>query len=105
MLNSSLPVELAPTLEDGGFWAGEQIFGGPKIPAGSGAESGELKELGRKPPWPLAALWFQGPQIQGPPTSESLEFHLWLLGSKGPQSEESGIDTTNASSLHSSPGF
>lgn len=54
------------------------------IPTGPGTESGELEELGRKPSWPLAALWLQAPQIQGPPISEPLESHLWLLGSRGP---------------------
>lgn len=71
MLNSSLPMELGPRKRKG-CWAGEQVFGGAKVPTGPGTESEELQELERE----VAALWPQAPQCQRTPTLGPLESHL-----------------------------
>lgn len=81
MLNSPLPVELVPKLEeDRASGLGSRSLEGLRSPQAQELSLESLKGCGGS----LLGPWLQVPQIQGPPTSELLESHLWLLGSKGP---------------------
>ncbi|KAM5243480.1 LOW QUALITY PROTEIN: leukocyte tyrosine kinase receptor [Hipposideros larvatus] len=105
VLNSSLPVELVPKLEeDRASGLGSRSLEGLRSPQAQELSLESLKGCGGS----LLGPWLKSPKSRG-----LQPLNLWnpTYGSwapRGPQDEDSGIDASNASSLqsslHSSPG-
>lgn len=106
MLNSPLPMELGPTLEkEGASGLGSRSLEDLRSPQAKELSLESLKSWA----WSLLDPWL--PTGLKPPKSRAPQpqnvwnptYGCWVP--RGPEGEDTGIDATSGSSLHSSPGF
>uniref|UniRef100_H0X7V9 receptor protein-tyrosine kinase n=1 Tax=Otolemur garnettii TaxID=30611 RepID=H0X7V9_OTOGA len=104
VLNSPLPVELRPTLEeDGAFGLGNRSLEGPKSPQPQELSPEGMKSWGGSPLGLPSAVKPLKPRGLQPQNLWNPTYGSWAP--RGPESEDSGIDGRDGSFLYSLSGF